>query len=91
MHKWAEELDYKMPHGVKLIGMDSQDIVFGAPIYDSGNNRWGPLEADNVALSQVEMYNLFAKWFNQGGDILLLRFAEAHWGQEKFHIFIDTY
>jgi hypothetical protein len=89
---WVTELDYDLPMGARLIGMDSNTIVFGAQLFESGDYRWGPMQGDNASITQVEMYGQFTQWFfKEGGDQLVQRFSQASWGKEKLHIFIDTY
>ena len=89
---WAKELDYDLPKGVELLNMDSTDVVFGVSLFNSGSNRWGPMEGDNLSISQVDMYQKFTDWmFKEGGEALVSRFSEAEWGQHKLHIYINTF
>lgn len=90
--QWAAELDYELPEGVRLIGMDSTEVVFGVMLYESGSYRWGPMEGDDVDITQVDMHRKFSHWFhNAGGGELVRQFSDASWGQDKLHIFIDTF
>ena len=42
--RWLEEIDYVVPDGVILHGMDLDKIMIGPILFRSGDARWEPLE-----------------------------------------------
>jgi len=89
--QWAAELDYQLPDGVALLNMDSTEMVFGAKLYESGSYRWGPMEGDNISLTQPEIRRKFMEWFDNGGEELVTQFADSTWGEHKLHIYMNTF
>ena len=87
---WAEDYDYILPIGFTFKGMDSNELAIGVEVFDSGNNRWGPMEAADKSFNE-EMYehklivfqdhyvDLFKKMFSKiVGDVA-----------PEFHVFIN--
>jgi hypothetical protein len=61
--KWADDLDYQLPNGIILSGMDSDKIYVGAEMFATSRNVWGGTDgyssfdqekADNTLLNLQE-------------------------------------
>ena len=89
--QWADDLDYQLPEGVQLLNIDSTDMVFGVKLFESGSNRWGIMEGDNISLTQTEIYQRFMYWFDNGGESLIKQFADNSWEDHRLHIYINSY
>ena len=89
--QWADELDYDLPDGVRLLNMDSTEVVFGVKLYESGSSRWGPMEGNNISLTPTEILQKYLDWFDNGGEQLALRFLDGNWGDPRLHIYLNTF
>jgi len=88
---WADKIDGPLPEGVRLIGMDSEHVVFGAKLYESGSSRWGPMEGGNESYTLMNQHQRFVSWFDGGGEQLFKRFSDHTWNDHKLHILMDTF
>jgi hypothetical protein len=87
---WAEGLDYRLPEGIMLIGMDSDEVGVGVEVFDSGSSRWGPMYGDNKSFSEVQSSTLLDMWMKANWklfvDLFYKDIAAIH---PKYHIFIN--
>jgi len=88
---WAKELDYKLPPGFMLVGVDSDEIVCGVSLFDSGSNRWEPLDAERVSLDPQQLIFPFSEWAAAIDDETMEVFMPLINGiMPQIHIFIQN-
>jgi hypothetical protein len=88
--KWAEDLDYRLPEGIMLIGMDSDEVGVGVKVFDSGSPRWGPMNGDNQSFSETQSSTLLDIWMKANWKLFVeLFYKDIAAIRPKYHIFIN--
>jgi hypothetical protein len=87
---WAKDLDYRLPEGIMLIGMDSDEVGVGVKLFDSGSPRWGPMNGDNQSFSWTQSSTQLHKWKRENWKLFVELFYEDLADiPPKYHIFIN--
>jgi hypothetical protein len=90
VQKWAEGLDYRLPEGIMLIGMDSDEVGVGVKLFDSGSPRWGPMDGDDTSFSETQSSTLLDMWQHANWKLFVELFYEDLADiPPKYHIFIN--
>jgi hypothetical protein len=88
--KWAEDLDYQLPEGILLLGMDSREVGVGIKLFDSGTPRWGPMDGDSASFSWAQSSTQLDKWKHENWKLFVELFHEVLFPiRPKYHIFIN--
>jgi hypothetical protein len=87
---WAKGLDYRLPQGIMLIDMDSDEVGVGVKLFDSGSPRWGPMDGDNKSFSETQSSTLLDIWMKANWKLFVELFHEDLSSiRPKYHIFIN--
>ena len=86
---WCNELDYALPDGVMLIGVDSTEIAFGVELFRSSDIRWDPLFGEESFTNEEAEVQL--ETWKTSLDGMALDFMKnlALAKPPRFHIFTD--
>jgi|TARA_B110000908_G_C9887472_1_gene285316 hypothetical protein len=88
--KWAEDLDYQLPEGILLLGMDSREVGIGIKLFDSGTPRWGPMDGDSASFREIQSANLLDVWQHANWKLFVeLFYLDLADIAPKYHIFIN--
>ena len=88
---WADELDYKLPPGFQLVGVDSDEIVCGIQIFNSGCPRWGPMEGDRKKFNEHLAIIAYGQWAEAMDEDCIEIFKDALGKQPPmFHAFVNN-
>jgi hypothetical protein len=90
VQRWAAKLDYDLPTGIRLIGMDSKEVAVGINLFDSGSPRWGPMDGDNASFNEEDSLYLLEDW-GRTNQSLFSELFEEDIGDiaPQYHIFIN--
>jgi len=86
--KWFKEIDYDMPEGAMLIGVDSLEVVFGVELFVSSDVRWNPLMGE-TSFTLEEVRRKFSDWYMGISDVCLRAAYQELEGPPKFHVFCN--
>jgi hypothetical protein len=90
VENWAKGLDYRLPEGIMLIGMDANEVGVGVKLFDSGSPRWGPMEGDNQSFSESQSSTHLDMWVKANWKLYVELFHEDLSAiRPKYHIFIN--
>jgi hypothetical protein len=90
VENWAKGLDYRLPEGIMLIGMDSDEVGVGVKLFDSGSPRWGPMNGDDQSFSWAQSSTQLDKWKRENWKLFVELFHEDLSPiRPKYHIFIN--
>jgi hypothetical protein len=88
---WARELDYDLPPGIQLVGVDSEDVVCGVQIFNSGSPRWDPMMGDRKKFNEHLAMIAYGEWAAALDEDVIDIFKEALGTQPiMFHAFVNN-
>lgn len=58
INEWARELDYDLPEGIMLLGMDGERLAVGVEVFKTNDLRRGYLEGESSFTEENSLWSL---------------------------------